>query len=41
VNEIFDWELDDSALEEIDDILDSTIKDPVGPEFLSAPVRAE
>jgi len=32
-----DWRLDASAMQEIDRILDETIKDKVGPEFMAPP----
>ena len=41
VRAVFDWKLDDDALKEIDKILDETIKDPVGPEFMAPPTRSE
>lgn len=41
LSEIWDWSLDAQDLKEIDQILDETIKDPVGPEFLTAPIRDE
>jgi hypothetical protein len=33
------WSLDDDALDQIDRILDATIRDPVGPEFMAPPAR--
>jgi aryl-alcohol dehydrogenase-like predicted oxidoreductase len=35
--EMFGWSLDDEDMAEIDRILDETIKDPVGPEFMAPP----
>ncbi|MFY4777004.1 aldo/keto reductase [Metabacillus sp. RGM 3146] len=39
VKEIMDWKLDDTAKKDIDEILNLTIKDPVGPEFMAPPTR--
>ena len=39
LDDIFGWSLDQSAFEEIDKILDETIKDPVGPEFMAPPEK--
>ena len=33
------WQIDSSAMAEIDRILSETIIDPVGPEFMSSPVQ--
>ncbi|HEX4782211.1 MAG TPA: aldo/keto reductase [Usitatibacter sp.] len=33
------WELDEPAMASIDAILESTVKDPVGPEFMAPPAR--
>jgi aryl-alcohol dehydrogenase-like predicted oxidoreductase len=41
VDEVFGWQLDDQDYEAIDDILDETIDDPVGPEFMAPPARDE
>lgn len=41
VDEVFGWELDADDFEAIDDILDETIDDPVGPEFMAPPSRDE
>ena len=38
IDQMLGWELDRSALSEIDNILSETIKDPVGPEFMAPPV---
>jgi aryl-alcohol dehydrogenase-like predicted oxidoreductase len=35
------WELDDEAKRRIDKILEETVKDPVGPEFMAPPSRAD
>jgi aryl-alcohol dehydrogenase-like predicted oxidoreductase len=37
VADVFGWSLDDSAMAEIDRILERTITDPVGPEFMAPP----
>ena len=37
LEEMFDWELNDEDLKEIDKIIENTIKDPVGPEFMAPP----
>ena len=37
--EIFGWRLDQPALHAIDQILQETIKEPVGPEFMAPPAR--
>ena len=39
VDDIEGWSLDQEAMAAIDDILDSCIKDPVGPEFMAPPSR--
>ncbi|MGC2692041.1 MAG: aldo/keto reductase, partial [Desulfobaccales bacterium] len=39
VPEISGWNLDQAALDAIDQILAQTIKDPVGPEFMAPPAR--
>ncbi len=39
LDDIFGWSLDESAFREIDKILDETIKDPVGPEFMAPPEK--
>lgn len=41
VKDILDWKLDDTAKKDIDEILNNTIKDPVGPEFMAPPTRDE
>jgi aryl-alcohol dehydrogenase-like predicted oxidoreductase len=40
VGEIAGWRLDASAMAEIDRILETTIADPIGPEFMAPPARA-
>jgi hypothetical protein len=39
VGEVSGWRLDARAKDEIDRILDATISEPVGPEFMAPPVR--
>ena len=39
VPEIMGWQLDAPALHAVDEILQATIKDPVGPEFMAPPNR--
>src|SRR5467141_992077 len=39
VGEVSGWQLDASAKAEIDRILEATISDPVGPEFMAPPAR--
>ena len=39
VDGVSGWHLDESAMREIDAILDEEIKDPVGPEFMAPPDR--
>jgi aryl-alcohol dehydrogenase-like predicted oxidoreductase len=41
VDEIWDFEADRETMEEIDSILEDTVKDPVGPEFMAPPDRRE
>ncbi|MFW6305540.1 MAG: aldo/keto reductase, partial [Candidatus Saliniplasma sp.] len=41
VDEIFGWTLDENDMEKIDRILEETIEDPVGPEFMAPPYRDE
>ena len=31
------WKLDDSSMESIDEILNETVIDPIGPEFMAPP----
>src|SRR5260370_925795 len=40
VAEVSGWQLDASAKAEIDRILEATISDPVGPEFMAPPARS-
>ena len=37
LEEMFDWELNKTDLKEIDKIINNTVKDPVGPEFMAPP----
>jgi aryl-alcohol dehydrogenase-like predicted oxidoreductase len=39
VTDVVGWQLDDRAMAEIDRILEETIRDPIGPEFMSPPDR--
>ena len=39
IDGVLGWQLDDAAMVEIDRILQETIKDPVGPEFMAPPDR--
>ncbi|MCP8305277.1 MAG: aldo/keto reductase [archaeon] len=39
VDEVMGWKLDGKAKRQIDSILEETIKDPVGPEFMAPPSR--
>ena len=39
VDEVMGWRIDDSAMVEIDRILDDTIADPIGAEFMAPPAR--
>jgi aryl-alcohol dehydrogenase-like predicted oxidoreductase len=39
IGEVMGWRIDDSAMAEIDQILEQTIKDPIGPEFMAPPDR--
>jgi aryl-alcohol dehydrogenase-like predicted oxidoreductase len=39
VADVMGWHIDQSAMAEIDQILEQTIKDPVGPEFMAPPDR--
>jgi hypothetical protein len=40
VDEVIGWTLDASAKAEIDRILQETVADPVGPEFMAPPSRS-
>src|SRR5208282_2238614 len=40
INEVFGWSLDSAAKTEIDRILQASITDPVGPEFMAPPPRS-
>ncbi|MGM0497616.1 MAG: aldo/keto reductase [Bacteroidota bacterium] len=37
IEDVFDWKLEQDAMNEIDKIIEKTIKDPVGPEFMAPP----
>ena len=37
LDEVYGWELTNEDMKAIDDILNETIKDPVGPEFMAPP----
>lgn len=37
IDDVFDWKLEQDAMNEIDKILEKTITDPVGPEFMAPP----
>ena len=39
IAEVVGWHIDEAAMEEIDRILEETIRDPVGPEFMAPPDR--
>lgn len=39
LDEVMGWNLDAEAMQKIDTILENTIKDPVGPEFMAPPLR--
>ena len=39
VDGVMGWHIDAAAMAEIDRILEQTIKDPVGPEFMAPPDR--
>jgi aryl-alcohol dehydrogenase-like predicted oxidoreductase len=39
LDEVFGWSLDASVKDEIEQILDDLVKDPVGPEFMAPPER--
>jgi aryl-alcohol dehydrogenase-like predicted oxidoreductase len=39
VRDVVGWRIDETAMAEIDQILERTIKDPVGPEFMAPPDR--
>jgi aryl-alcohol dehydrogenase-like predicted oxidoreductase len=40
IDDVYGWTLDAAAMAEIDKILISNVKDPVGPEFMAPPERA-
>jgi aryl-alcohol dehydrogenase-like predicted oxidoreductase len=39
ISDVIGWRIDESAMAEIDRILQETVKDPVGPEFMAPPDR--
>ena len=39
VDNVWGWQLDDSAREQIKEIVDAQVTDPVGPEFMAPPAR--
>jgi aryl-alcohol dehydrogenase-like predicted oxidoreductase len=39
ISDVFGWQIDSASMAEIDRILNNTIKDPVGPEFMAPPDR--
>jgi aryl-alcohol dehydrogenase-like predicted oxidoreductase len=39
IEEILDWKLNNRDIQEIDQIIRDTIKDPFGPHFMSPPAR--
>lgn len=39
VEDVFGWSLDEDALSTIDRILDATVRNPVGPDFMAPPTR--
>lgn len=39
VDEVVGWNLSRDAMQEIDSIIDETVKDPAGPEFMAPPAR--
>jgi aryl-alcohol dehydrogenase-like predicted oxidoreductase len=41
VEDVMGWRIDDATMKEIDAILDETVKDPVGPEFMAPPPSAK
>lgn len=41
VSEVWGWHLDDDAKADIDRIINDTVTDPVGPEFMAPPDRAQ
>ena len=40
VSDVLGWKIDGQTMAEIDRILEETITDPVGPEFMAPPDRA-
>ncbi|MCF8228232.1 MAG: aldo/keto reductase [Bacteroidales bacterium] len=41
IDQVSGWHIDDDAMQEIDQILKETIKDPVGPEFMGPPSQED
>ncbi|WP_269474718.1 hypothetical protein [Paenibacillus sp. URB8-2] len=41
MDEVMGWSLDQNALKEIDRIIEETVKEPVGPEFMAPPSRSK
>lgn len=41
VDEVMGWKLGQDAMQHIDSIIQETVKDPVGPEFMAPPARGE
>ena len=41
VDEVSGWQLDENAKSEIDRILNATISEPIGPEFMAPPARGD
>ena len=39
IQDVFDWKADEAFQAEVDAIVDETIKDPVGPQFMAPPAR--
>lgn len=39
VDELWGWKLDSKAMREVDDIIETSVTDPVGPEFMAPPHR--
>jgi len=41
IEDVMGWHIDEATMDEIDRILDETVKDPVGPEFMAPPPSAK
>jgi aryl-alcohol dehydrogenase-like predicted oxidoreductase len=39
IENVYGWKIEDDAMQEIDRIVESTVKNPVGPEFMAPPVN--